>query len=111
MEAFDDPRLDRVRGPIMSKPLVSLTISAADIVIDPEQRRAVEGAYRRGVHQAFALAGDLVDDAEALREARRLLQRAENIAGEFRYKRKAEGNGALLDAIRGRLSGRKRGDA
>ena len=108
MEARDDPRLDRVRGANREQALYSrLTVSADDIVIDPEQRRAVESAYRRGVHQAFAFAGDLVDDARTIAEARRALTRAENVAGELRYRRKTEGNMMLLDTIRGRLAGRR----
>lgn len=38
-------------------------INLGDILLtDPERRRAVESAYRRGVAHAFNLAGDLVHD-------------------------------------------------
>jgi hypothetical protein len=88
-----------------------LTISAGDIGVDPELRGAVEAAYRRGVHQAIAFAGDLADQAKTLGEAQCVLARAENMAGERRYRRKNEGSMMLLDTIRGRLSGPKRGGA
>jgi hypothetical protein len=81
-----------------------LTRSLADIQIDPEQQQAVEGSYRRGVHQALALAADLVEDAATLPEAKRLIGRAEREACRLRYHAKHEGNGMLLDRIRQRLT-------
>ncbi len=80
--------------------------TAADI--DPERRAGYEGAYRRGVHQALAFAGDLVDGSITLKEAQRILTRAENLAGELRYRRKDQGNMMLLDHMRSRLA-RSRG--
>jgi hypothetical protein len=88
-----------------------LTISAGDFVVDPEQRRAVEAAYRRGVHQAIAFPGDLADQAKTLGEAQCILAQAENMAGELRYGRKNEGSTMLLDTIRGRFSEPKHGGA
>ena len=71
---------------------------------DPERLAAHEAAYRRGVHQALAFAGDIADEAATLQEARRTLTKAENIAGRLRFIRKDEGRGALLDHIRTSLS-------
>jgi hypothetical protein len=88
-----------------------LTFSMADATaadLDPERGRAVEAGYRRGVHQALAMAGDIADRAMSLRECQYILARAENIAGELRYKRKNEGRMMLLDYIRERLSSPKR---
>jgi hypothetical protein len=88
-----------------------LTYSMADATaanLDPDRGRAVEAGYRRGVHQALAMAGDVADRAKSLRECQYTLARAENIAGELRYKRKAEGRMMLLDYIRERLSSPKR---
>jgi hypothetical protein len=99
--------------PNQSQKTRRLTFSLADATAAdlPKCRASHEAAYRRGVHQALAFAGDLVNRAQTLGEAQCILTRAENVAGELRYKRKAEGNMMLLDTIRGRLSGRKRGDA
>ena len=49
----------------------SLTISLRDATaadLDPEQMAVHEGAYRRGVHQALAFAGDIADRAATLKE-------------------------------------------
>jgi hypothetical protein len=98
----------------VSKPHLPLTVSLADATaadLKPGCRAGHEAAYRRGVHQALAFAGDLVDGANSLKGAQRILCRAENLAGELRYRRKDEGNMMLLDTIRGRLHGSKRGGA
>jgi hypothetical protein len=111
MAAAHAIRLVGVRGWRVRKPLSRLTMSLADATaadLPPGNRAGHEAAYRRGVHQALAFAGDLVDQAETLGEAECILARAENIAGELRYRRKNEGNMMLLDTIRGRLSGRGR---
>ena len=84
----------------------SLTISLRDATaadLDPERRAAHESAYRRGVHQALAFAGDIVDRAATLKEAQRLLCRAENLAGRLRFIRKDQGNMMLLDHMRTKL--------
>ncbi len=94
-----------------SRSTTPLTRSAADIAADltPERQAAHEAAYRRGLHQGLAFAGDLVDEATTLNQARSMLCKAENLAGELRYKRKAEGNGALIDHMRSVLSRRRGG--
>jgi hypothetical protein len=92
------------------RPHKPLTLSLRDATaadLPQEYRANVEGAYRRGVHQALALAGDLADQAKTLGEAQCVLARAENIAGELRYRRKNEGRMMLIDTIRGRLSSPK----
>ena len=56
----------------------SLTISLRDATaadLDPEQMAAHEGAYRRGVHQALAFAGDIADRAATLKSATALVWR------------------------------------
>jgi hypothetical protein len=95
-----------------SDPRKSITVRMADATVAdlaPERLAAREAAYRRGVHQALAFAGDLADRARTLGEAQCILARAEDIAGELRYRRKGEGRAMLLDHIRGRLSRPKRG--
>jgi hypothetical protein len=89
-----------------------LTHSLEDIAADltPERRAAHEAAYRRGVHQALAFAGDLVDEATTLKQARRVLTRAENMAGRLRFVQKNRGGGMLLDHIRQQLT-RPKGDS
>jgi hypothetical protein len=99
MSAPPDPR----------KPLTFRMADATLADLTPERLAAHEAAYRRGVHQALAFAGDIADRARTLRECQYTLARAENIAGELRYKRKSEGRMMLLDHIRGRLSRPKRG--
>jgi hypothetical protein len=94
-----------------SDPRKPVTVSLRDATLadlPPERLAAHEAAYRRGVHQALAFAGDIADRARSLRECQYTLARAENLAGELRYKRKAEGGMMLLDWIRGRLSSPKR---
>ena len=108
MATWNGPRLDRDGRPAMSAPPEfpkPLTRSADATLADltPERLAAHEAAYRRGVHQALAFAGDVVDRAETLKDARRILCRAENVAGELRYKRKHQGRGMLLDYIGSRL--------
>jgi hypothetical protein len=83
-------------------------VSLADIKLDPERMKACEASYRRGVHQAIAFSGDIVDRSDSLKEARRLLTRAENHAGRLRFIRKDQGGGMLLDFIRQRLCRNKR---
>jgi hypothetical protein len=85
----------------------TLTRSLADFELDPERLAAHEAAYRRGVHQALALASELVHQAGDVKEARRLLRRAEYQACRLRYKAKHQGKGCLLDTIRGKLNARK----
>jgi hypothetical protein len=75
--------------------------------LTPERLAAHEGAYRRGVHQALAFAGDIVERATTLKEAKRLLDRAESWAFKLRFVRKDEGRLMLLDYIRGKLRDRK----
>jgi hypothetical protein len=94
---------DRASG--KSTPVVTL----ADIKLDPAQLAACEGAYRRGVHQALALAGDIADSAQTLIEARRQLTKAENHAFRLRFTRKDEGRLMLLDHIRQELSKVRKG--
>jgi hypothetical protein len=71
--------------------------------LTPERLAAHEGAYRRGVHQALAFAGDIVERASTLKEAKRLVNRAESWAFKLRFVRKTEGRLMLLDYIRGKL--------
>ena len=75
--------------------------TAADLS-DPERLAAVKSSYRRGVHQALGFAGDLADQARTLGECQCILARAENIAGELRYRRKNEGRWTPIDHIRAR---------
>src|SRR5262249_28347455 len=65
-----------------------VTATAADLVkeMTPERLAAHEAAYRRGVHQAFAMAGDIAAGALTLGEARRSIRRAETLAGTDRLK-------------------------
>jgi hypothetical protein len=73
--------------------------TAADIKIDENRQRASEASYRRGVHHGLALAGRLVDQSLLLRQAQRLLTRAENLAGEYRSLARHPGNPPILDEI------------
>ena len=52
---------------------------------------------------AFDVRLDLVEQASTLTEAKRILRRAEAEALRLRYQRKDQGNGCLLDYLRGRL--------
>ena len=72
--------------------------------LTPERLAAHEGAYRRGVHQALAFAGDILERATTLKEAKRQLNRAESWAFRLRFVRKTEGRLMLLDFIRGKLA-------
>ena len=87
-----------------------LTVTAADLAkeLTPERRAAFEGAYRRGVHQAFAFAADEAFRTRDVREIRRVLKRAETLAGRLRFLEKNRGNGMLLDCIRQRINATKR---
>lgn len=87
-------------------PTRSLTVTLVDLAADttPERRAAHEGAYRRGVHQAFAFVADVAYRTRDVREIRRVLRRAETLAGELRFIRKDQGNGMLLDHIRSKIS-------
>jgi hypothetical protein len=76
-----------------------LTICAADLVIAEKLQRIAESCYRRGVHHGLALAGRLVDQSLSLRQAQRLLARAENLAGEYRSLARHPGNPPILDEI------------
>src|SRR5262245_22482843 len=98
-----DPTLDlcTVVGP------TKLIRAAADIQIDPDRQRAVESAYRRGLHQAVGFAFDLVADAPTLAAARSILGRAESIAAEYRSTSRHPGRPPILDEIRQRLSKRR----
>jgi hypothetical protein len=80
-----------------------LTISAAEIRLDPARLAEFESAYRCGTHQAFAMACDLAYDAKTLAEARRMLCRAERLAGKLRFQQKKQGKGYLLDYMRSKL--------
>jgi hypothetical protein len=83
-------------------------ISAAEIRLDPAESAKYERAYRKGVHQSISFAADLVNQAGDLKEARRILRRAENLAFRLRFKDRNKGNLALLDYIKARLATRKR---
>jgi hypothetical protein len=82
-----------------------LTVTAADLAkeLTPERRAAIEGAYRRGCHQALAFAADEAHRTRDVSEIRRVLRRAETLAGELRFTKKDQGNGMLLDHIRQRI--------
>jgi hypothetical protein len=71
--------------------------------LDPTDQRNYESAYRRGMHHALVLAGDLADVAASLAGVRRLLRRAEGIAGEYRSQSRFPGRPPLTDEIRRRL--------
>jgi hypothetical protein len=75
--------------------------TAADL--QPDVLRLCESSYRRGVHQALALAGEIADWGDSVKEIRRVLSQAENVAGELRGHRRDQGHGMLIDYIRGRL--------
>jgi fructose-specific phosphotransferase system component IIB len=81
----------------------NLIISAADIRLDERSLRASESAYRRGVHHGLALAGSLVDDSLSLKQAQRMLTRAENMAGEYRSLARHPGSPPILDELRRRV--------
>jgi hypothetical protein len=80
-----------------------LTISAADIKIDEKTQRIAESAYRRGIHHGLALAGGLVDESLSLRQAQRLLTRAENFAAEYRSLARHPGRPPVMDELRRRV--------
>ncbi len=87
-----------------------LTVTAADLAkeLTPERRAAHEGCYRRGAHQMAALCTELAYQAKTLKDARRILHRAETLAGRLRFLEKNRGNGMLMDCIRQRLHAMKR---
>lgn len=63
-----------------------------------------EAAYRRGVHQALAMAADLAEQTMSLRGLRRILLRAERIAARFRER---PDRPASIDLLRARLAERR----
>jgi hypothetical protein len=79
-------------------------IPLSAVEFNPEKHKAMEAGYRRGVHQALAFAGYLIQRASSRRAAARLVARAEALAEDFRYVRKDEGGGMLLDLIERELS-------
>jgi hypothetical protein len=76
-----------------------LTIRASDIKIDPEKQAACEASYRRGLSHGLAFADELVSTSCALKDARRLVERAAHWALKFRDQRKYKGRPPLLDVI------------
>jgi hypothetical protein len=72
---------------------------------DPATRRAMEQAYRKGIHQALVFAYGLVERSAGRREALRRLGRAEHLVGELRYKRRDEDVGRLLEWLRREMAG------
>ena len=97
------------KPPDTPKPLTFRFADATAADLTPERLAAHEAAYRRGVHQAPAFAGDLVDGSLTLKEAQRILCRAENLAGKLRYIHKDRGRGMLLDHMRSKLARRRGG--
>jgi hypothetical protein len=76
-------------------------------MILPNDPRGYEAAYRRGFHQAIVLCHDLGDEAFSHAEARLRLDRAEELAGEYRSQSRHPGRPPLADMLRERL-GRRR---
>ena len=67
-------------------------------------RSGYDRAYRRGVHQALEFAADILDQAETIRDGRRRLILAVEIARRLRED-SGQPHPALLDEIRSRLHG------
>ena len=80
-------------------------VTAADLPSDPNGH---ETAYRRGFHQALALAYDLVETAPTVALALKILDRAEALAGEYRSLKRHPGRPPLCDELRARLSRRRK---
>jgi hypothetical protein len=71
--------------------------------LDPDAQGRYESSYRRGLHHGLVLASDLVENAITLVGARRLLRKAEGIAGDYRRQSAYPGRPPLCDEIRRRL--------
>lgn len=78
-------------------------VSAKDQAVAERLRQAAESAYRLGVQHGLVLAGDLLEESLSLKQARRLLTRAENMAGEYRSLSRHPGSPPILDELRRRV--------